>query len=107
MVDQTKESHRNLVIVPVTKVDGMFPTENEALTTELTIKTNEKHKESSWAPYVNVRTEEDALLSITAREAKGLEHERNMDENAKREESTNVERQSTLSPGLEEEHEDS
>ena len=25
--DQIEESHRNLVIVPVTKVDGMFPTE--------------------------------------------------------------------------------
>ena len=34
---------------------------------------------------------EDALFSIAAREAKGLEHEMNMDENAEREESTNVE----------------
>ena len=36
-----------------------------------------------------------------------MEHERNMDENAEREESTNLELQSTLSPALEEEHEDS
>ena len=90
MAYQTEESHRNLVIVPVTKVDGMVPTKNEALTTELTITTHEKHKESGRAPNANMRTKEDALLSFTSREAKGLEHERNMDENAEREESTNV-----------------
>ena len=73
----------------------------------MTITTHEKHKESGRAPNANMRTEEDALLSITSREAKGLEHERNMDENAEREESTNVELHSTLSPALEEEHEES
>ena len=71
LVIQIKESHINLVIVPVTKVDGMFPTENEALATELTTKTNEKHKESSRDLDANVRIEEDALLSITTREVKG------------------------------------
>ena len=36
---------------------------------------------------------QDSLLSISTREAKGLEHERNMDENVEREERKNVELQ--------------
>ena len=84
----------------------MFPIGNEALAPELTITTNEKHKESNRYPDANVRTEEYALLCITIRQGKGLEHEKNMDENAERQENTNVELQSTLSPTLEEEHED-
>ena len=54
-----------------------------------------------------MRTEEYTLLSITTIEAKGLEYERNLDKNVEREERKNVELQSTLSPDLEEEHEDS
>ena len=79
LVDQTEESHRNPVIVPVTKVDGMFPKNNEALTIELKITTNEKHEESNRSQDANVRTEEYVVLSIAARVAKSLEHERNMD----------------------------
>ena len=44
LVDQTEESRRNPVIVPVTKVDGMFPTNNEALTMDLKVITNEKKR---------------------------------------------------------------
>ena len=50
MDDQTKESHINLVSVPVTKVDGMFPTNNKELTTDLRITKNEKHKASNRSP---------------------------------------------------------
>ena len=79
MAHQIEESHRNLVIVPVTKVDGMFPTNNDTLTTDLNITTNEKHEESNRSQDANVRTEEYVVLSIAARVAKSLEHERNMD----------------------------
>ena len=79
LAHQIEESHRNLVIVPVTKADGMFPTNNKVLTTDLIIATNEKHKESNRSQDANERTEEDVVLSIAAWEAKGLEHERNMD----------------------------
>ena len=67
LADQTEESHKSLVIVPVTKVGGMFPIGNEALAPELTITTNEKHKESNRYPDANVRIEEYALLCITTR----------------------------------------
>ena len=67
LADQTEESHKNLVIVPVTRVGGMFTIGNEALAPELTITTNEKHKESNRYPDANVRTEEYALLCITTR----------------------------------------
>ena len=90
MAYQIEESHRNPIIAQVRKVNGTFPTNNEALAIDLTITTDEKHKESSRALDDSVRTEDYAILFIAAREAKGLEHERNMDENAKREESTNV-----------------
>ena len=79
MAHEIEESHRNPVIVPVTKVNGMFPTNNKALTTDLIIATNEKHEESNRSQDANVRTEEYVVLSIAARVAKSLEHERNMD----------------------------
>ena len=79
LAHQIEESHRNPVIVPVTKVNGMFPTNNKALTTDLIITTNEKHEESNRSQDANVRTEEYVVLSIAARVAKSLEHERNMD----------------------------
>ena len=72
MAHQIEESHRNPVIVPVTKV-------NKALTTDLIITTNEKHEESNRSQDANVRTEEYVVLSIAARVAKSFEHERNMD----------------------------
>ena len=71
---QTKESHTNPIIVIVTKLHGMFPTNNEEMTTELTLRTNEKHKECSRASDSNVGTQEDSLLSIAARDDKGFEH---------------------------------
>jgi len=72
LVNQIEESHRSLVIDPVTKVDGMFPTNNEAQTKDLTITTDENQKESKRAPDDNARTEEDALLVNVAKEAEGL-----------------------------------
>ena len=63
LVDQAEELHRNIVSVTVTKIEWMFPTNNEALTTDLTITTNEKHEESNRALDANVRIEEDSICS--------------------------------------------
>jgi len=62
LVDQTEESRKSLVIIPVTKIDGMSPTNNEAQTKDLKITTDENQKESRRALDNNVRTKEDALL---------------------------------------------
>jgi len=89
LVDQTEESHRSPVIISVTKVDGMCPKNNEAWKKDLTITIYENQKESRRAPNNNVRTEEDDLLVNVATKAKGLDHERNIDKNAKGAQSTN------------------
>ena len=93
------------MIIPVTKADGMSPTNNEVQTKDLTVTTDENHEETRRALDDNVRTEKYALLINAARDVEGLEHEKNIEKNAERAESTIAEQQSTLSLALEEEHE--